>query len=48
MRLIFLDIDGVLNSDAWDKTKKTTSNDFLIDKFDHEAIKLLNLSLIHI
>ena len=42
MRLIFLDIDGVLNSDAWDKTKKTTSNDFLIDQFDPEAIKLLN------
>jgi len=42
VRLIFLDIDGVLNSDAWDNARKTTSNDFLIDQFDPEAIKLLN------
>ena len=42
MRIVFLDIDGVLNSDAWDNKRQTTSNDFLKNQFDPEAIKLLN------
>ena len=42
MRIVFLDIDGVLNSDAWDNKRQTTSNDFLKDQFDPEAINLLN------
>ena len=40
MKIIFLDVDGVLNSEVWNQNHKIeTENSFLIDK---EAIKLLS------
>jgi hypothetical protein len=42
MRILFLDIDGVLNSDQWDQTERPTNNDFLEDQFDPKAVDLLN------
>ena len=40
MKIIFLDVDGVLNSEVWNqKHKIETENGFLIDE---ETIKLLS------
>ncbi len=40
MKIIFLDVDGVLNSDLWNKNhKKETENGILIDE---EKVKLLS------
>ena len=42
MRVLFLDIDEVLNSDRWDQAKKPTNADFLESQFDPKAVALLN------
>lgn len=42
MRILFLDIDGVLNSDRWDQAKKPINADFLESQFDPKAVALLN------
>lgn len=42
MRILFLDIDGVLNSDEWDNTDKEGNKDFLEEQFDPKAVSLLN------
>lgn len=40
MKIIFLDVDGVLNSEVWNQNHKIEAeNGFLIDE---EAIKLLS------
>ena len=42
MRILFLDIDGVLNSDRWDQAKKPINADFFESQFDPKAVALLN------
>jgi hypothetical protein len=42
MRIVFLDIDGVLNSDLWDMTKTNKADDFPNDQFDPKAVALFN------
>lgn len=42
MRILFLDIDGVLNSKQWDQVERAREVDFLEDQFDPKAVALLN------
>ena len=42
MRVLFLDIDGLLNSDRWDQAKKPINADFLESQFDPKAVALFN------
>ncbi len=42
MKIIFLDIDGVLNSDLWDKSSKSKVIDFPENQFDPKLIELFN------
>ncbi len=42
MKIIFLDIDGVLNSDTWEKTEAYKNGTYPENRFDPNAIVLLN------
>lgn len=42
MRILFLDIDGVLNSDIWIRSIKGNNGQFPYNQFDTKAIELLN------
>lgn len=42
MKIIFLDIDGVLNSDLWEKSSNHKANNYPFNQFDPKAIKLFN------
>ena len=42
MKIVFLDIDGVLNSDTWEKTDEYNKGEYPEKMFDPKAVKLLN------
>ena len=42
MKIIFLDIDGVLNSDTWDKTDTFKNGIYPFKHFDPKAVSLFN------
>lgn len=42
MKIIFLDIDGVLNSDHWQQTKSYKNGNYPEKLFDPSAVELLN------
>ena len=42
MNIIFLDIDGVLNSDAWLASENKKTLEYPLDQFDPRTVKLLN------
>jgi len=42
MKIIFLDIDGVLNSDNWERTDEYFNKKYPENMFDPKAVKLLN------
>ena len=42
MKTIFLDIDGVVNSDLWDKSEQKSHKTFPENQFDPKLILLLN------
>ncbi|MFK7783904.1 MAG: HAD domain-containing protein [Crocinitomicaceae bacterium] len=42
MKIIFLDIDGVLNSDTWEKTESYRNGTYPENMFDPVAVRLLN------
>ncbi len=45
MRVLFLDIDGVLNSDLWYKSNEKKLKKYPYDQFDPRCVKLLNAIL---
>lgn len=42
MRILFLDIDGVLNSDLWYKSEKSKEFDGVLSHFDPKLVVILN------
>ncbi len=42
MKIIFLDIDGVLNSDNWLQSEASKTGSYPENKFDPNAVRLLN------
>lgn len=42
MKILFLDIDGVLNSDLWHRESQKIDLKFPLDQFDPKAIELFN------
>jgi len=42
MKIIFLDIDGVLNSDTWEKSKAFKNGEYPSNSFDPFSVQLLN------
>ena len=42
MKIIFLDIDGVLNSDTWEKSKAFKNGVYPSNSFDPFSVQLLN------
>ncbi|WP_158447885.1 HAD domain-containing protein [Aquimarina longa] len=42
MKIIFLDIDGVLNSDTWEKSDEYINGEYPEKMFDPNTVNLLN------